>query len=469
MLRSLLVVVVLLTPLTTTATVYISEVAWMGTNSSANDEWIELHNSGSDAVSLEDWQLRDSNSLNITLTGVGSLGAGGYAVLERTDDDSAPGTAFYIYTGSLTNSGATLRLYDAAGTLVDQVAGGENWETIGGNNTTKDTAQFSTSGWITAPATPGTVNATEAAPESETKAATAPVIRGNAVRTPSTYQPPTGPYAISITAPDIAYVGQTVALTANVSGRGSDSPVGRSVTWNLGDTTTNEGSQITHTYQYPGTYIVFAEAHFRGERPTARHEITVLPVSLAITRNRDGVVQLSNTAPYETNLSGYTVVAADETVTLPEHTYLKANATVSLPPTTFSARRSDVVAVHDAYGSVVAYHLPTTVQRSRPAQAVAVQQEVAAPVLTQRVSPSPPTAGFTFAAVPQPAVSAIATSVAATSSGALTSPVAAAISAIPPAAATPSTQPLQNQWAYLGLIGLLVMGVVALLARRVQV
>ena len=114
----------LLVPQVAAAAVYISEIAWMGTANSANDEWIELHNDGATAVALADWRISDGAGLDFILEGAGSIAPGAYAVLERTDDSSAPGTAFYIYTGSLANTGATLRLYDAGGNLADQVAGG---------------------------------------------------------------------------------------------------------------------------------------------------------------------------------------------------------------------------------------------------------------------------------------------------------------------------------------------------------
>ena len=137
----------------TYAAVTINEIAWMGNETSANDEWIELFNDGGSSVDVTGWVLRDGMNLEIVLTG--AIGAGQYAVLERTDDDSAPGGAFLIYTGALTNTGATLVLARDDGGIEDQVSGGENWENIGGDNVTKETAQYTSSGWTTGAATPG--------------------------------------------------------------------------------------------------------------------------------------------------------------------------------------------------------------------------------------------------------------------------------------------------------------------------
>ena len=67
-------------------------------------------------------------NLNIDLSGL--LSVNSYAVLERTSDDTVLGEAFLIYNGALVNGGATLVLKDENGQIMDQVAGGENWQNI---------------------------------------------------------------------------------------------------------------------------------------------------------------------------------------------------------------------------------------------------------------------------------------------------------------------------------------------------
>lgn len=129
------------------AAVQINEIAWMGTTVSANDEWVELYNDGTEAVSLDGWRLRASDGTpDIALSGV--IVAGGYFLLERTDDTSVPNIAAdLIYTGALSNSGETLNLSDAAGTLIDSIGG---WSA--GDNSTKATMERVTGGWQTASA-----------------------------------------------------------------------------------------------------------------------------------------------------------------------------------------------------------------------------------------------------------------------------------------------------------------------------
>jgi hypothetical protein len=99
--------------------VHINEIAWAGTLASASDEWIELFNTTDSAVDLDKWILTDGNDIRIELDG--SVAASGFFLLERTDDSAVVNiVADQIYTGSLSNSGEVLSLYDAAGNLIDQ-------------------------------------------------------------------------------------------------------------------------------------------------------------------------------------------------------------------------------------------------------------------------------------------------------------------------------------------------------------
>jgi hypothetical protein len=107
--------------------VVIGEVAWAGTAASANDEWIELWNPGSADVDLAGWTLTDNGDIRIPLAG--TIGAGGYFLLERTDDSTvADIPADRIYTGALVNSGEALYLIDPGGRIADTAnAGGGAW------------------------------------------------------------------------------------------------------------------------------------------------------------------------------------------------------------------------------------------------------------------------------------------------------------------------------------------------------
>ncbi|HEV8700818.1 MAG TPA: lamin tail domain-containing protein [Candidatus Polarisedimenticolia bacterium] len=116
--------------------VALNEIAWMGTTTSATDEWIELVNNTSAAISLAGWTLTAADGTpSIVLAG--SIPAGGHFLLERTDDNTVPGIAAdQIFTGALENTGEILSLRDATGGLQDFV---NAWHA--GNSTTRQTMQ----------------------------------------------------------------------------------------------------------------------------------------------------------------------------------------------------------------------------------------------------------------------------------------------------------------------------------------
>jgi hypothetical protein len=109
--------------------VLINEVAWAGTGASSSDEWIELHNPGATDVMLGGWTVSDGGDIALPLPAGLSIPAGGYLLLERTDDATVSDIpADVIYTGGLSNDGETLTLRDATGALIDTAnADGGAW------------------------------------------------------------------------------------------------------------------------------------------------------------------------------------------------------------------------------------------------------------------------------------------------------------------------------------------------------
>ncbi|QQG46627.1 MAG: lamin tail domain-containing protein [Candidatus Niyogibacteria bacterium] len=129
--------------------VVINEIAWMGTASSTEDEWLELKNNSAQNIDFAGlWILRaEDNTPSITLTG--TVSAGGYYLLERKDDltvsDVAADQTPYGNDGAswaLNNGGERLfleRVISGATSTVDEVANCSNW--CAGDNTAKKTME----------------------------------------------------------------------------------------------------------------------------------------------------------------------------------------------------------------------------------------------------------------------------------------------------------------------------------------
>lgn len=142
--------------------VIINEIAWMGTEKSSNDEWIELYNGSDSSISLDGWMLKSlTGTLKINLKGL--IPSKGFYLLERSDDDTLPGIqADLIYTGALKNTGEIIELYNNLVNPIDSVNCSSSW--LAGNNETKQTMErIGPEEWQTSKdpgGTPGETNGT---------------------------------------------------------------------------------------------------------------------------------------------------------------------------------------------------------------------------------------------------------------------------------------------------------------------
>jgi hypothetical protein len=110
--------------------VVINEVAWGGTAASSADEWIELYNASDSPIDLAGWVLAIGEA-RVPLGEVGeatvevrrtTIAPRGYFLLERSDDMTvSDAAADVLFKGSLSNSGADLRLLDPSGAVVDEL------------------------------------------------------------------------------------------------------------------------------------------------------------------------------------------------------------------------------------------------------------------------------------------------------------------------------------------------------------
>lgn len=372
------------------AAVSINEIAWMGGVDSANHEWIELYNSSDTAVVVDGWEISDGMNLKIKL--VGSIPAGEYAVLERTSEESSPATAFLLYTGALVNTGVTLTITDAAGGIVDQVTGGENWQNIGGDNTTKETAQYTTKGWVTDSPTPGKVNGSgrsEIVPaaNNSTDSNTTTKKSGGVMVKSSTVnlKVPESKISLKPEVQTVAYVNQVIPF--RVIGEVTDRTTAQLISydWNFGDSYTDTGREVKHFYRYPGNYVVTIYAKFNKLTQVARHDITVLPVDFSITRNEEGDIQINNDAPYDIDISGYRV-RGEEEIILPARTIMLPRATLTIEKTRLGGNNDTLITLYDAKENLVT---STNESYQSVASAAIVPEVVASEAMFGEDFPSP--------------------------------------------------------------------------------
>ncbi len=188
------------------AKVLFNEIAWMGTEHSPQDEWIELRNWENREVDLFGWRVQSAdNKFALVIAPHRQVPARGYFLLERSDDRTVPQVAAgEIYEGALRDAGMHLLLLDSACVVVDEIDASGGWEQYGGDRATRRTMERDAdlAGWHTSAnvgGTPGKRNShpaaarpspTEAHYEQRESTAAPPVIASGttALSMPSTRQ-----------------------------------------------------------------------------------------------------------------------------------------------------------------------------------------------------------------------------------------------------------------------------------------
>jgi len=244
----------------TTNEVVINEIAWMGTAVSANDEWLELKNNTDQEIDLTGWTLKATDGTpEMALSR--TIPAGGYFLLERTDDSSVPDIAAdQIYSGALSNAGENLELRDGQNNLIDSVNCSEGW--FAGNNSSKQTMErknpqatgSDSANWQTSREPEGTPKAQnssgeEVLPEEPEEVAEEPSVEGWVPPT-VVNQPPQAEAGPDIT----ALVKQEIIFDAKESADPDNDTL--TFFWNFGDGATEAKEKASHIYLYPGQYIV---------------------------------------------------------------------------------------------------------------------------------------------------------------------------------------------------------------------
>lgn len=333
--KAVITALIFVAPNFASAELLVTEVAWMGTSASANDEWIEIHNSGVSAVSLSSWTLSAADGTpNITLSG--TIGAGEYRLLERTDDTTYPGiTALQIFTGALGNEGENLSLKNGTNTVQSMSFSG-GWPA--GDITTKKTMQWTGSTWVTADETGGsatTATADDDTEEEETddeeeeiedneiedeeeEEETAETETNSKGGSPSLQKTVYEDMIFELDFPSRAFAGSPAKFSAQALDLDRTKLRKGKYIFNMGDGTLRtftrdwsgkDKEYFYHTYEHPGSYnisIRYYMTYFEDVPPEVDDTfvIEVISAPISITRvHADGAVELKNDSSSHADIS----------------------------------------------------------------------------------------------------------------------------------------------------------------------
>jgi len=371
--RFLITLLFLFLPLSVGAQVVINEIAWMGTDVSASDEWIELKNTSNEAVDITGWTLKSSDDTP-TINLEGTIAPNGFSLLERTNDDSVSGIlADLIYVGALSNSGEFLTIYDFSQNIIDSINASDGWQV--GDNATKETMQRTSSGeWITATGTPKAANTGASSgnePEEEDD------DDGDEISTDSSETSTYIPTPIQTITVDAGNTKRTTVVGADIIFKGTafglnGEPIENArFVWSFGDGSMREGGTVAHAYRYAGEYVVVLEGASSAYSSSDRIDVEVIPADIFITdvgSTNDFFISLVNKTAYEINLESWILRAGAGNFRIPHNTFIPPDKTVQFAQDITGLTKHNDIALLYPNGKIADIY-QKQVQTNMPAQA----------------------------------------------------------------------------------------------------
>ncbi len=325
-----------LMPSITFAQVYISEIMYDLEGSDTN-EWIEIHNLGSDSVDMAPWKFFESNSnhgLNL-IQGDGVLLPQSFAIIA---DDAVEFQGKYPqFKGllfdssfSLSNTGETLALRD--GNLVDKDTVSYSSE-LGANG---DGASLQKNNGSFSPNTPSpggsNVSATnfQSSSQSTSQGSVNTTPSGSAV-SQGTPKGSGAVFAVSIGKDRTVAVANPVMFRAEVKNKSvyDRTP---SFSWSMGDGSLKNGEVIEYQYRYPGDYTVVLNASRGQEEATSQVHVKVIEPNFNIEVRPDGAIFIENKNGEDINLFKWSLESLGKRFDFPQDTIIKAKSGVTIPP-----------------------------------------------------------------------------------------------------------------------------------------
>lgn len=359
-------------------TVVINEIAWMGTQASASDEWIELYNNTQGAIDLSGWTLSlykpATTTPSKTITLSGSIPAQGFYVIERTNDTTIsdiPADLVSSFGTGLVDSGMVIQLMQN-GTMIDRTPDPCNNTWCAGSNTPKmsmerinpDGDGAESSNWATN--TDAAINGRDAAgnlihgtpkatnsvfsvsetttssntgstvmnvtSQSETNGTSVPVSGSGSPEPSHAALPPQPTFSVDAGENRTVLAGAVVEFIARSSVK-NDALGSFRYTWNFGDGTIREGRAVNHVYLFPGNYT--ANVSMASEELAASDivRISVVPPLLLFSEikpGEQGFIELYNAGKTRIDAGGLILTDGVQTFTVPNITYLDAGGVLVL-------------------------------------------------------------------------------------------------------------------------------------------
>ena len=317
------------------AQVVINEIMYDLEGTDTDREWIEVLNSGSSAVDLSSWKFFEAN-VNHGLAisqGDASIPAGGFAIIADNtakflENHAGFSGALFDSSFLLSNTGEDLALKDISLTVVDQTTYSSTSGATGDGNS----LQKINGNWIVATPTPGAANSAGSGGSGNDGGESSSGENSDSTTIPMVQPPPTPKITVDIISKISVVAGVPLYFSAKATGLSGEPLTRGKFLWSFGDGGSRESPdnyKFTHTYFYPGEYVVILEysqsVYASAPDATDRLTIKVLPAGVSITSfgsAPDFPVELSNSATSEIDISGWVLQSVTKLFRLPQNTLM---------------------------------------------------------------------------------------------------------------------------------------------------
>jgi hypothetical protein len=331
------------------ASVSINEILY----SSASKQWVEIYNDTDTDIDITQYKILDAgasvngHAISAVSGGANILPAHSYGVVAKDATSVSATYLFHSALGISTSASDTVILKNG-NSVIDTVSVPLNSATNG------NSLQLVSGSWVGAIPTPGFANSNSLSSSggglglNDSQAS----YSNSLTTTTSNTQTPTktsGATKITteIIGKTVVFAGSALILNAKSFGYNKEPLLYGKYFWNFGDGDSKEiqvsdmdsGVGFSHTYFYPGDYIVSLEyyANPYSETPDATNEmtITIVPNDIIISKigdQTDFFVEISNNTDYDADISGWTLTNGTESFTFPKNTTIASKKKLTLSP-----------------------------------------------------------------------------------------------------------------------------------------
>ena len=318
-------------------------------------QWVEVYNPNASAAVMtagtKGWRVDDGSASKHVLVdpaaaspgggrGTLTIAPGGFAII--TNDPAGfiaqYGSAAYSVIKSAIApkvSGATISLFDSAGTVVASATYTKDQGAYNDGNS----LHLKGNSLVAATPDPGVfseqIASPNVSPSPAPEASTTPA--NDLVSTAQTTQQGSSvlnapPLAARIVATSPVVVGAGSAFAGSAFTEKGDPVASARYLWNFGDGVTLEGQKVFHTYMYPGTYALSLSVSSGYSMGAGYTTLQAVPPQIALQVMQDGSVVVSNGAAQNTNIGLWSLGKSAGVFIIPENTLVLAKQSIRFAP-----------------------------------------------------------------------------------------------------------------------------------------